>query len=124
MRFRLILSRDASSRLRQAAAVITSPSRSRVHKVGSLSGDQKYCLFGWRTSPIIDLDGGGHAGRKDDARRHFIDMDADWDALGKAHPGEDWVDRSDPLIVGLRVRNNDGASDAVNRVARSATPAA
>ena len=35
-----------------------------------------------RASSIIDLNGGGHASRKDDARRHLIDMDADRDALG------------------------------------------
>src|SRR5215510_276070 len=65
-------------------------------------------------SSIIDLNGGGHTGREDDARRHLIDMDADRDALGKAHPGEDGVDRSDPLIVGLCVRNTDGAGDTVD----------
>src|SRR5205823_11505193 len=57
--------------------------------------------FGWRAHPIVNLDGGGHAGRKDDARGHRIDMDADWDALCQAHPGEDGVDVGDPLIVGL-----------------------
>ena len=44
---------------------------------------------------------------KDDPRRHLIDMDADRYALGQAHPGEDRVDGSDPLTVGLRVRNVD-----------------
>jgi len=29
---------------------------------------------GWRPFPIIYLDGGSHAGRKDDVRRHLIDM--------------------------------------------------
>ena len=47
------------------------------------------CAFiAGRASAIIDLDGGGHAGRKDDAGRHLIDMDADRDALGQAHPGK------------------------------------
>ena|SRR6516164_8013337 len=45
-------------------------------------------LFGWQTTSIIDLDRGGHAGRKDDARRYLIDMDANRDALSQAHPGE------------------------------------
>ena len=44
-------------------------------------------------------------------------MDADWDALGKAHPGEDGVDRSDPLTVGLRVRYVDGPSEAIDMAA-------
>jgi hypothetical protein len=30
-------------------------------------------------------------------------MDADWDALNQTHPGEDWVDGGDALIVGLRI---------------------
>src|SRR5882762_87593 len=61
---------------------------------------------------IIDANGRGHTGRKNHARRHLIDMDADWDALGKAHPREDRVDRRHPLIVGLCVRDVDGASYA------------
>jgi hypothetical protein len=66
---------------------------------------------------IIDLNGGGHAGRKDDVRRDLINMDADRDALGQAHPGEDGVDLSDPLMARLRVRNGYGAGDAVDMAA-------
>jgi hypothetical protein len=36
--------------------------------------------LGRRASSIIDVDGRGHAGRKNDPRRHLIDMDADRDA--------------------------------------------
>ena len=49
-----------------------------------------------------------------DVGRHLVDMDADRDALGQAHPGEDRVDGRDPLPVGLRVRHVDGAGDAVD----------
>src|SRR5215813_249578 len=63
---------------------------------------------------IIDVDGGCHASRKNDSRRDLIDMDADRDALSKAHPGEDWVDICDPLTRSLCVRNVDRASDAVD----------
>jgi hypothetical protein len=41
-------------------------------------------------------------------------MDANRDALGQAYPGEYGIDGSNPLIVGLRVRNVDGAGDAVD----------
>src|SRR5205823_9791761 len=86
---------------------------------GCAAGD---CIsLGWRSSAVIDLDGGGHAGRKNDARRHLIDMDADRDALGQAYPGEDRVDIGDPLIVGLRVRNVDRAGDAVDMAAHNLT---
>src|SRR5215469_15999986 len=71
-------------------------------------------LYGWRMRLIIDVHCGGHAGRKDDPRRHFIDVDADRDALSKPHPGEDWVDICDPLTRSLCVRNIDRASDAVD----------
>src|SRR5262249_23071071 len=70
-----------------------------------------------RTSSIIDLNSGSHTGRKDDARRHLVNMDTDRDALGKAHPGEDGVDRGYPLTVGLRVRYVDGAREAVDMAA-------
>jgi hypothetical protein len=50
----------------------------------------------------VDLNCGGHAGRKDDIGGHLIDMDANRDALGQAYPGEDRIDGSNPLIVGLR----------------------
>ena len=51
-------------------------------------------------SSIIDLNGGGHAGRKNDTGRSLIHMDADRDPLRQAHAGEDEVDGSAPLIVG------------------------
>src|SRR6516165_1884583 len=66
------------------------------------------------TCSILYVNGGCHASRKNDARRHLIDMDADRDALSKAHPGEDRVDISDALVVGLRIRNVDRAGDAVD----------
>src|SRR5689334_25093088 len=69
-------------------------------------------------SGFIDLDRGGHAGRKDDARWHLIDMDTDRDALGQAHPCEDRVDVGDPLSGGLCVRNVDGTSDALDVTAQ------
>src|SRR5437879_4204621 len=65
-------------------------------------------------SPIIDLDGGGDAGRQHDTWRHHIDMHAHRYALREAHPGEDWVDGGNPLIVRLCVRNIDRTSDAVD----------
>jgi hypothetical protein len=74
-------------------------------------------LVGEPARSIIDLDGGGHAGGKDNAWGHLIDMDADRDALGQAHPGEDGVDVGDALIVRLRVRNVDRAGDAVDAAA-------
>ena len=63
---------------------------------------------------IVDLNRGSHAGREHDTRGHLIDMDANRDALGQSHPGEDGIDGSNPLIVGLRVRNVNGAGDAVD----------
>jgi hypothetical protein len=41
-------------------------------------------------------------------------MEANRDALGQAYPGEDGIDGGDPLTVGLRVRDVDGAGDAVD----------
>jgi hypothetical protein len=57
------------------------------------------------------LNSRGHARGKNNARRHFIDMDADRDALRETHPGKDRVDRGDALIVGLRIRDVDRAGD-------------
>ena len=54
-------------------------------------------------SSIIDLNRGSHTGRKDDVRRHLVDLDANRNALGEAHPGEDRVNGSDALFVGLRI---------------------
>src|SRR5580704_19649494 len=70
--------------------------------------------FGWRPTLIVDLNCGGHASRKDDVGGHLIDMDANRDALGQAYPGEDGIDGSNALTVGLCVRNVDGAGDAVD----------
>jgi hypothetical protein len=58
---------------------------------------------------IIDLNRGGHSGSKDHAGGHLIDMDADLDALGQAHPV-----KIGPLIVGLRVGNVDSPGDALD----------
>jgi hypothetical protein len=41
---------------------------------------------------ILYFNGSGHAGREDDARRYFINMNTDRDALGETHPGEDWIE--------------------------------
>src|SRR6476469_6580786 len=80
-----------------------------------LAVDQQACAsLGWRTISIVDLNCGGHAGRKDDIGGHLIDMDANRDALGQAYPGEDGIDGSNPLTVGLRVRDVDCAGDAVD----------
>jgi hypothetical protein len=69
---------------------------------------------GLRAGAIVDLNGGRHPGREDDARRYLLDMYAHRNALGQAHPGEDRVDSSHHLIVGLRVRDVDRAGDAVD----------
>ena len=60
------------------------------------------------------MHGGSHPGREDNALRDLVDMDPDRNALGKADPGKDWINRGKPLLVGLRVRNVDGARDAVD----------
>src|SRR3954451_12846200 len=70
--------------------------------------------LGWRPTSIVDLNGGRHAGRKDDIGRHLIDMDTNRDALGQAYPGEDGIDGSHPLTVGLRVSDVNCAGDAVD----------
>src|SRR3954451_1465023 len=54
---------------------------------------------GLRAGAIINLNGGRHPGREDDARRYLVDMDAHRNALRQAHPGEDRVDISHPLIA-------------------------
>src|SRR5712671_4211581 len=71
-------------------------------------------LPGWRPTLIADLNVGGHAGRKHDIGGHLIDMDANRDALGQAYPGEDGIDVSNALTIGLRVRDVDCAGDAVD----------
>src|SRR6476661_7182752 len=78
---------------------------------------------GLRACPIVNLNGGRHPGREDDARRYLVDMDAHRNALRQAHPGEDRVDISHPLIVGLRVRDVDRAGDAVDAAAHDLTMA-
>ena len=70
---------------------------------------------------IIDLNSGGHASRKSDARRYLINMDANWDALGQTHPGEDRVDVGNALIVGLSIRDVDRAGDAIDVAAHDLT---
>ena len=53
-------------------------------------------------------------------------MDANRDALGQAHPGEDGIDGSNPLIVGLRVRNQivRGHVDSIARALSDRGPSA
>jgi hypothetical protein len=48
---------------------------------------------------IIDLNSGGHASRKSDARWNIINMNANWDALSQTHPGEDRIDAGKGAIV-------------------------
>jgi hypothetical protein len=81
--------------------------------------DKSLASLGWRSSSIMDLHCGSHASRKDDIGRHLINADANRNALGQAHPGEDGIDVSDPLIVGLRVCNVDCAGDAVDVTAHN-----
>src|ERR1700686_1018555 len=69
---------------------------------------------GWRPTSIVDLNRGGHAGRKDDIGGHLIDVDVNRDALGQTYPGEDGIDGGNALTVGLCVRNVDCAGDAVD----------
>ena len=73
--------------------------------------------LGLRPGSRIDLHGGGHSRREHHALGHLIDVDAHRDALREAHPGEDRVDGREPLPVGLRVRDIDGAGDAVDMAA-------
>ena len=44
----------------------------------------------------------------------MIDVDADRNALGQAHPGEDRVDRGEALLGRLSVGDVDGAGDAAD----------
>src|ERR1700761_218811 len=64
--------------------------------------------------PVIDLDGGGHTGCQHDVRRHFVDMNADGDTLGQAHPRENRIDGGDALAVRLCIRDVDRTGDAVD----------
>jgi hypothetical protein len=69
---------------------------------------------------MVDLHSGSHPLDKLHTRWDLIEVDADWDALGEAHPREDRVDRSHPLIVGLRVRNINGAGSSSGTLLSSA----
>src|SRR5262249_21253084 len=82
-----------------------------------LDWPQKRCVVR-RASPIIYLDGSGHAGCKHDAGRHLIDMHANRDALRETHPRKGGVDVCDPLTRGLSVRDVDRARDAVDMTAQ------
>ncbi len=62
----------------------------------------------------VDLDGGCHPGHEHHAVGHLIDLDPHRNALGKTHPGENRVDRRDPLRVRLRVRDVDAAREAAD----------
>src|SRR5262249_23642530 len=78
---------------------------SAVHQVSAAKNsrrvvDRSHCPrnrarsgAGRGAAPIIYLDGSRHAGRKDDARRHLIDMHANRNALRETYPSEDRVDR-------------------------------
>ncbi len=52
-----------------------------------------HCSLRLRPESRIDLHGGRHPSRKDHAVRHLVDVDAHRNALGKADPGEDRIDR-------------------------------
>jgi hypothetical protein len=54
-----------------------------------------------RAVPNVDLNRGGHAGRKDGVWGHLSDMDADRDALGQAYPRKDRVDAATPWVAGF-----------------------
>src|SRR5260370_40229495 len=49
--------------------------------------EQRPTLLGWRPSSIVDLNCGGHAGRKGDSGGHPIDVGANPNAVGPTHPG-------------------------------------
>src|SRR3954469_6245319 len=70
--------------------------------------------FSQRLRLRINLYRGGQTCRKDYALRHLIDVDLHRNALCQAHPGEDWVDRGEPLPIGLRVRDVDAPGDAAD----------
>jgi hypothetical protein len=74
---------------RRLATRLASDVRILYGREGSIS---EVCLCGrWAylrgvlPSSIVDLNGGGRAGRKHDAWRHLIDLDPDRDALGPGH---------------------------------------
>src|SRR6516164_2045385 len=71
----------------------------------------------------VDLHGRGHARREDHTLWNVVDVDAHRDALRQAHPSEDRVDLSQPCPVWLRVRNVNGACDAVDMTANDLTVA-
>jgi len=56
---------------------------------------------GWRPRWTIDLHRSRHPGREDHTYRHLIDVDAHWYSLRQAHPGEDRVDRGEPLLTAI-----------------------
>jgi len=63
------------------------------------------------------LDGGGHSRREHHAFGHLIYVDAHWDPLREAHPGENRVYVGKPLPIGLCVRDIDAARDAADMTA-------
>ena len=72
---------------------------------------------------MVDLHSRSHPLDKLHALWDLIDVDADRDALRKTYPGEDRIDRGHPLIVGLRVRNINGAGNTVDVAANDLTVA-
>ena len=57
---------------------------------------------------------GGHPRRENYARRHMIDLDANWNPLRQPHPGEDRIDVGKALPIGLRVRHIDAPRNAAD----------
>src|SRR5215470_4773228 len=71
----------------------------------------------------IDLHRCSHPGGEDHTLGYLIDVDAHWNALSQAHPGEDRIHRRQPLPVGLCVRDVDAAGDAPHMSANNLTVA-
>jgi hypothetical protein len=72
-----------------------------------------YCRFISRLRGArLDLHGRGRAPPRHQAHAvgHLIDVEAHRDALRQAYPGEDRVDRGEPLLVGLGVGDVDAAA--------------
>src|ERR1700722_3702793 len=75
---------------------------------------------GWRSSVLfciarlIDLHRGGHPGHESEALRHLVDVDTHRNPLREPHPGEDRINRGDPLSIRLCVRDIDLTRDAVD----------
>jgi hypothetical protein len=61
-----------------------------------------------RAVPNRDLDRRGHAGRKDDAWWHLVDMNTNRDMLGRTHQREDRLMLATPWVAGCAFAIVDG----------------